>query len=90
MTVTTTVTASRAGTALIDIELYGPTGKKTAQRYWSAAAFAAGVPRTLRWTWYVSSTRAIGPYTVKIGVFRPAWGALLVWNNRASLFRVIR
>ncbi len=90
VTVTTTVTASRAGTALIDIELYGPTGKKTAQRYWSAAAFAAGVPRTLRWTWYVSSTRAIGPYTVKIGVFRPAWGALLVWNNRASLFRVIR
>jgi hypothetical protein len=88
--VTTTVKASRSGKALIDVELYGPTGKKVAQRFWTTVTFAAGASRTLRWTWYASSTRGLGPYTVKVGVFRPGWAALLTWNNRAALFRVVR
>lgn len=90
VTVTATITASRSSTALIDLELYGPTGRKVAQRWWSSVSFAAGVPRTLRWTWYASSTRALGTYTVKVGVFSPGWGSLLSWSNRAALLRVVR
>jgi hypothetical protein len=88
--VTATIKASRAGKALIDIELYGPAGKRAAQHAWATVAFAAGTPKTLRWTWYASSTRSLGPYTVKVGVFRPGWAALLAWNNRAARFRVVR
>ena len=88
--VTATVTASRATKALVDLELYGPTGRRVAQHWWSSVTFGAGATRTVRWTWYVSSTRAIGTYTVKVGIFRPGWHGLLAWNSRARVFRVAR
>jgi hypothetical protein len=90
VTVSATVSASRTSAALLDLELYGPTGRKVAQRWWSTVTFTGGVPRTIRWTWYASSTQALGTYTVKVGVFTPGWGRLLVWNNRAALIRVAR
>jgi hypothetical protein len=88
--VTASVTASSSTTALVDVELYAPNGRKVAQRSWSSVAFRAGIPRTFRWTWYVSSTRPIGTWTVRVGVFRPAWTQLLLWNPRAGVFRVVR
>jgi hypothetical protein len=38
----------------------------------------------------VSSTRRLGSYTVKVGVFTPGWGRMLAWNNRARLLKVAR
>ncbi|MEI7743470.1 MAG: hypothetical protein WCK58_06935 [Chloroflexota bacterium] len=88
--ITATVTASRTTSALLDLEIYGPTGRKVSQKWWAAPSFAAGAPRTFLWTWYVSGTRPFGIYTVKLGVFRTGWSGLLVWRNRAAVFKVIR
>jgi len=88
--ITVTVTASRSTTALVDLELYGPTGQRVARKAWSPVGVTAGTTRTLRWRWHVSSTRRLGSYTVKVGVFTPGWGRMLAWNNRARLLKVAR
>ncbi|MFN8629949.1 MAG: hypothetical protein U0838_06380 [Chloroflexota bacterium] len=87
-TITTTIKASGAKTALIDVEIYASNGKKVAQKSWSSATFKAGVTRTFKWSWYVGSTRATGRYTVKVGIFEPAWSKLLNWHNASAAFRV--
>lgn len=74
----------------MDVELYGPLGNRIGQKSWSKVSFTAGTTRTVRWTWYASSVRRLGTYTVKIGIFRPGWGRLLSWNNRATTVRVVR
>jgi threonine/homoserine efflux transporter RhtA len=89
-TVSVRITASRAASALVDVEIYAPTGRRIAQRAWPSVRLTGGVTRSLRWSWYASSTRMPGTYTVKVGVFRAGWAGLLAWNNRAALIRVTR
>ncbi len=89
-TVSVSITASRRATVLVDLEIYNAAGRRVARRSWSAVAFAAGTPRTLRWSCYASSTRATGTYTVKVGVFRPGWTGRLAWGNTAARVRVVR
>jgi hypothetical protein len=88
--ITVTVTASRSTRALVDVELYGPAGKRIGQKAWTTVTFTGGAARTLRWSWYASSTRKVGKYTIKVGVFAPGWGRLQSWNNRAGTLRVVR
>jgi hypothetical protein len=88
--VTVKVAASRATSGLVDIEIYDPRGRKVAQRFREPVAFVAGTARTLAWSWYVGSTRRLGVYTVKIGVFGRGWVGLLAWNDRARRFTVAR
>jgi len=90
LSVTATITASRPTTALVNLELHNPAGRKVAQRTWSSPAFAAGTARTFHWRWYVGARRALGTWTVKIGVFRPGWYGLLAWRDGAARFRVAR
>lgn len=87
LTVGVHVKASRATRVLIDLELYDPKGRRVAQKTWTAT-LQAGVARTLAYRWPVGARRPTGTYTVKIGVFKPAWAGLLKWNNRAAQFRV--
>jgi len=90
VTITATVKASTGATALVDLEIAASNGRKVAQHYWSSVTFAGGAARTFKWTWTVSRTRALGRYTVRIGVFHPAWTALEVWNGKAAAFHVVR
>ena len=90
VTVTARVTASAGSIALVDLEIAGPNGRKVGQRSWSAVTFTGGATRTLTWTWHVSTTRPLGLYTVRIGVFTPGWSTLEVWNGRAAAFHVAR
>jgi hypothetical protein len=88
--ITVTIKASRTATAIVDLELYGPLGRRVAQKAWTGVKVTAGTTRTLRYSWYASSTRRVGTYTLKVGVFTPGWGRLLTWNNRAGTLRVVR
>ena len=90
VTIRATVRASGSGTALVDIEVAGPGGAKLAQRYWSTVTFAEGVTRSLTWTWTVSGKRPLGRYTVRVGIFAPAWSRLFSWHGAAASFRVVR
>ena len=83
-----TVTADTGRQALVDLEVYGPSGAKVFQHWWDGQSFAAGQARTLSVTWTVPSGEPRGVHTVKVGVFSPGWGTLYHWNNDATTFRV--
>ena len=63
-------------------------GQKVFQRWYDQQAFRAGQTRTFQQTWSVPATAAVGPYTIKIGIFSPGWGGFLAWNNNAGQFSV--
>ena len=88
ITITARVTSKYAGNALIDVEVYNPSGQRVYQRSWDAQSFTAGQTRSYRPTWTVPTSAATGTYIVKIGVFSPGWGTLHHWNDRAVTFTV--
>jgi hypothetical protein len=83
-----TITSNTTRSALIDFEVYGPTGAQVYQIWMDNLAFTAGVPRTLSRSWLVPAGAATGTYTLKIGVFSPGWGTLYFWHNSAATFSV--
>jgi beta-glucanase (GH16 family) len=87
-TVTAFVTASMNANALVDIEIYGPTGNKIWQAYYDNQSFVGGTRRSFQRTWRVPGDAAVGTYTVKVGVFSRGWGSLYTWNNNAATFSV--
>jgi hypothetical protein len=88
-TVTTSVRASGAATALVDVELYDPKGNKVMQTSWDNQAFATNVTRTFAVTWSAPSAPT-GIWRLKVGVFGPGWGPMLAWNNNAANLSVTR
>jgi hypothetical protein len=87
VTITASVTATRATSALVDIEVYDAAGKKVHQRFYDNQAFGAGVKRTFTAAW---TPPKAGAYTVKVGVFKPGWGVTYAWNDKAATFAVAR
>lgn len=86
--VSTTIKSSVATSALIDVEVYGPTGNKVYQKYWDRRSFSVNKLRTFSIVWKVPSNAPTGTYTVKVGVFGPRWDGLWHWNNSAATFTV--
>ena len=86
-TITASVTANRATTGLVDIEVYDSAGNKVYQRFYDNQTFTAGVRRDFTAAW--TPTKA-GTYTVKIGVFKAGWGVLYAWNGGATTITVTR
>lgn len=74
--------------ALVDVEIYDPTGTKVYQRYWDNRDFNASQTRNFFFRWKVPANAMKGTYTVKIGIFNPGWAGLLMWNNNAATFQV--
>ena len=87
-TIAVSVTAGTATTALVDLEVFGPTGAKVYQTWWDSQALAAGVTKNYAAAWTVPATAPAGTYVVKVGVFGPGWRTLLGWNDRAATFTV--
>jgi hypothetical protein len=88
ITVRATVRASKSATALVDLEVYNSSGQKVYQKVWDNQDFSANVSRTFSSTWRVPSNLPRGTYTIKVGVFGPAWAGLHAWNNAAAIFVV--
>jgi hypothetical protein len=82
------VTSGAATTALVDIEIYSPSGAKVFQRYYDMQTFVAGKTRSYARFWKIALGFPPGLYTVKIGVSRPGWTALTHWNDSAATFTV--
>ena len=80
--------ATAASTALVDIEVYNSTGQKVYQRYWDNRAFSASTTRSFSASWTVPRNLPTGTYTVKIGIFKPGWSGMYLWNNSARTFTV--
>jgi hypothetical protein len=87
-TITVIVTTNAAATALIDIEVYAPNGRKVAQSWQDGQTFVPGVARTYTVVWPVTASEPVGTHTVKVGVFCPGWTCLRSWNNSAAVVTV--
>jgi hypothetical protein len=86
--VTATVKVTQSTEALVDIEIYDPTGQKVGQRFYDNESFAAKNARSFSMSWAVPSNAIKGTYTVRIGIFAPGWVNLYSWNDSAGSFRV--
>jgi hypothetical protein len=87
-TVMADVTSMVSSTALVDVEVYDAMGRKVFQQFWDNQTFTANQTRTYQANWSVPITVAPGPYTIKVGVFKPGWKARYYWNNSAGSFTV--
>ena len=88
VSITARVTSPLTRSALIDVEVYGPTGAKVHQQAFDNQALTAGQPYAVTAVWPVAATAAAGSYRVKIGVFAPGWGGVLHWNDAAATVAV--
>lgn len=88
--IASTIESSTAATALVNVEVYSPTGDKVYQKYWDRRSFSANRDRTFSLIWRPSWNAPTGTYTVKIGIFGPRWNGLWSWNNSATTFSVTR
>lgn len=86
MLLTASVSASSNVAALVDLEVYSPSGQKVYQKFYDNRSFTGGVARTFGSFWSIPASAEKGTYTVKIGVFRPGWAGLLDWNDSAIQF----
>jgi uncharacterized protein YfaS (alpha-2-macroglobulin family) len=84
------VTSATTTNALVDIEVYDPSGTRVFQRYYDNQSFTAGQTNTFSAAWTVPNTAATGTYTVRVGVFSPGWGTMYDWNDSAARFSVTR
>ncbi len=74
--VTVSVTSSVGGPTLLDLEVYGPDGKRWFQHWSRTRLVKPGVTETLVGTWTPPLTAPFGTYVVKVGVFGPNWDGL--------------
>ncbi len=82
------VTSDTTRPALIDIEVRLPAGTKAFQQYQDNVDLPAGVQTAITATWQIPADAARGVVYVQIGVFTPAWGQLLHWEENALEFSV--
>ena len=88
VTLTAAVTSDAARSALVNVEVYSPSGATVHQHYVDNQAFSAGVRRDYPVAWRVPAGSASGTYVVKIGIFAPGWASLSHWNDSAATFNV--
>jgi hypothetical protein len=88
VTITTKVRRSWAARALVDVEVYDPSGHRVFQRSYDGLGFIGGRTRTITARWTVPRAAARGIHVVKVGVFSTGWGRLYTWNDRAATLTV--
>ena len=81
------VTSASSRSALVDVEVYGPSGR-VFQQVADEQAFTAGARRTMVVLWHIPAGQAAGSLIVKIGIFAPGWAGLQHWNDAAATFAV--
>lgn len=89
LSITTSVTTASAFAGLVDVEVFDTTGVKVFQQSWDNQGFTAGVARTFTSAWQIPGGARLGAYTVAVGIFKPAWSALVNWNGSAASFSVL-
>lgn len=72
--------------ALVDVEIYDPTGYRAYQQFFDDAFLSANQLARFPVQWVPPANAVRGTYTVKVGVVRPHWGSLYVWNDAAGQF----
>ncbi len=88
ITLTVKVHASAATRALVDVEIFDGAGRLVLHKAYDNLVFKAMTDRVLKPVFYISSTRALGTYRVKIEIYTVHRGTLLGRKTQATTFRV--
>jgi hypothetical protein len=88
MPVDVKVTATAGSTALVNVEVYSPSGEKVHQQFYDDQEFGPGQTKVYSAVWSVPGDAPPGTYTVKVGVFSAGWGRVHDWNDNAATFTV--
>src|SRR2546426_5306513 len=88
VSITAAVTSATATSALVDIEVYSPSGAKAYQTWFDNQSFAAGQLRTYPVSWQLPASAAEGVYTVNLLVFAPGWTKVYSSISPAATFSV--
>jgi hypothetical protein len=88
VSINATITSSAALSALVDVEIYNPAGVKVGQQFFDNQSFSVNQTRSFPVSWTVPSGSAMGPYSVRIGIFAPGWTSIRHWNGNAAGFNV--
>jgi hypothetical protein len=86
--ITASAASASALSALIDVEVYDPTGTKFFQQWYDDQVFGAGEERSFSLELSIPLTADAGRYVVKMGAFEPGWRSQYAWNNGAAYFSV--
>ncbi len=81
---TASATSSSDVTAIVDVQLYSPSGRQVYEKAYEDRPFAAGVTRTFGSYWTVPEGAEKGTYVLKVGVFKPGWAGLISWKDLAA------
>ncbi len=87
-TITVSVRASKATTARVLVWIYDPKGTIVFRKAFENVSFKAAVTRSFKMTFYISSTRALGTYSVRVRIYAAGTTKLLSDRVRADTFRV--
>jgi hypothetical protein len=74
--------------ALVDIQVFDPSGTQVHRQVFDGQDFKANETRVFPGRWKQQGHLAAGTYTVKVGIHAPGWGALIHWNDNAGEFNV--
>lgn len=88
LTVTLTSKSATQTTALIDAEIYDPTGKKVFSQAFDNQSYGAGETKTYALNWAIPPDAFAGNYVLKLGAFSTGWGTLYSWVDSAATFTV--
>ncbi|MGE3913027.1 MAG: hypothetical protein AB7K36_26955, partial [Chloroflexota bacterium] len=88
VTIAVNVSSATLMSALIDVEVFDPSGNQVLQSVFDNQSFTPGQPRTYQPTLTIPSNAPRGTYFVKVGVFNPGWGIIYHWNDQAATFTV--
>ena len=68
--------------AVVDLEIVNAAGRQVGQRIFTGQSLGAGQSASYSWQWTAPAQG--GTYTVKVGVFGPAWSPLYFWAWQAA------
>lgn len=71
------VKPSSDSTALINVEIYSPSGVKIQQKVYDHQALTGGIVSAYPIYWSVPRNAERGIYSIQMGIFKPGWGT---WN----------
>ena len=88
VTVTAHIKVSKSTRAIVRVDVYDSTGHLAFRKAYAARTYAAGSTIAVRPVFYVSGTRRLGTYTIRIRVLSPTGTTLLATRTSSRTFRV--
>lgn len=74
--------------ALVDVEIYNPSGAKVHQMFFDEQFLDDEFVSAYPLLWKVPADAELGTYVIRMGIFKPGWGEQYSWNSEAGSFVV--